>query len=95
MYMYITCNHILSLILCEPIHTHTHSLPQRSIEDEIERESQAEIVTVLISYLLMFVYIMFFLGHIRSIKTLLVRRSTACVTYLYARFKGTYLYVKK
>ena len=60
--------------------TYIHSLtfihsehPQRSIEDEIERESQAEIITILISYLLMFVYIMFFLGHIRSIKTLLVR----------------------
>ena len=50
--------------------THTHT--QRSIEDEIERESQAEIMTILISYLLMFVYIMFFLGHIRSLRTLLV-----------------------
>ena len=57
--------------------THIHTLcahPQRSIEDEIERESQAEIITILISYLLMFVYIMFFLGHIRGIKTLLVSK---------------------
>ena len=29
-------------------------------------------MTILISYLLMFVYIMFFLGHIRSLRTLLV-----------------------
>ena len=64
LYMY---NYILCMLCAHTVHT------QRSIEDEIERESQAEIVTILISYLLMFVYIMFFLGHIRSIKTLLVR----------------------
>ena len=57
---------------CTFIHYVTY-IVQRSIEDEIERESQAEIITILISYLLMFVYIMFFLGHIRSIRTLLVR----------------------
>ena len=58
------------------VYTLAHTLSQRSIEDEIERESQAEITTILISYILMFVYIMFFLGHIRGIKTLLVRGNT-------------------
>ena len=63
---------------CMYAYTHTPCI-QRSIEDEIERESQAEIITILISYLLMFVYIMFFLGHIRSIKTLLVREEALYV----------------
>jgi Niemann-Pick C1 protein len=50
---------------------------ERSIEDEIERESQAEAITVVISYAVMFVYIAVALGKFRSFKTLLVssRRS--------------------
>ena len=71
---------------CMCAYTHTPCI-QRSIEDEIERESQAEISTILISYLLMFVYIMFFLGHIRSIKTLLVREA---LLYVYAWFKESF-----
>jgi Niemann-Pick C1 protein len=46
---------------------------ERSIEDELERQSEAEIVTVVISYVVMFVYIAVALGHFRSFKTLLVR----------------------
>ena len=45
---------------------------ERSIEDELQRESQAEVITVVISYAVMFVYIAVALGHFRSIKTLLV-----------------------
>jgi hypothetical protein len=45
---------------------------ERSIEDELERESEAEIVTVVISYAVMFVYIAVALGHLRSFKTILV-----------------------
>ena len=45
---------------------------ERSIEDEIERESEAEVFTVVISYAVMFVYIAVALGHFRSFKTLLV-----------------------
>lgn len=45
---------------------------ERSIEDELERESQAEVTTVVISYAVMFVYISVALGHFRSFKTLLV-----------------------
>ncbi|PSN32731.1 hypothetical protein C0J52_20415 [Blattella germanica] len=45
---------------------------ERSIEDELERESEAEMITVVISYAVMFVYIAVALGRIRSLKTLLV-----------------------
>ncbi|MCJ8745223.1 hypothetical protein PDJAM_G00127900 [Pangasius djambal] len=45
---------------------------ERSIEDEINRESNSDLVTVLISYATMFVYISLALGHIRSFRTLLV-----------------------
>lgn len=45
---------------------------ERSIEDELERVSQAEMITVVISYAVMFVYIAVALGHFRSLKTLLV-----------------------
>jgi Niemann-Pick C1 protein len=45
---------------------------ERSIADELERESQAELITVFISYVVMFVYIAVALGKFRSFKTLLV-----------------------
>ncbi|XP_078467452.1 NPC intracellular cholesterol transporter 1 [Lampetra planeri] len=45
---------------------------ERSIEDEINRESTGDVRTVLISYAVMFVYISLALGHIRSIFTLAV-----------------------
>ncbi|CAF4841781.1 unnamed protein product, partial [Rotaria sp. Silwood2] len=45
---------------------------ERSIEDEIERESKSDIKTVLISYMIMFFYIAIALGRVRSIKYILV-----------------------
>lgn len=45
---------------------------ERSIEDEIERESRSDIKTVLISYLIMFLYIAIALGRIRNFRHLLV-----------------------
>ena len=45
---------------------------ERSIEDEIERESKSDIKTVLISYLIMFLYIAIALGRIRSSRYLFV-----------------------
>ncbi|KAM9643313.1 NPC intracellular cholesterol transporter 1 isoform 2-T2 [Morphnus guianensis] len=45
---------------------------ERSIEDEINRESNSDIGTVLISYIVMFVYISIALGHIQSCRRLLV-----------------------
>ena len=47
---------------------------ERSIEDELERESEAEVITVVISYAVMLVYIAVALGQFRSWKTLLVSR---------------------
>lgn len=45
---------------------------ERSIEDEIERESQSDIKTVLISYLIMFFYIALALGRIRHFRYALI-----------------------
>ncbi|CAF3027737.1 unnamed protein product [Rotaria socialis] len=45
---------------------------ERSIEDEIERESKSDIKTVLISYMIMFLYIAVALGRIRNIRHLFV-----------------------
>uniref|UniRef100_A0A8B9FK57 NPC intracellular cholesterol transporter 1 n=1 Tax=Amazona collaria TaxID=241587 RepID=A0A8B9FK57_9PSIT len=45
---------------------------ERSIEDEIDRESNSDIGIVLISYTVMFVYISMALGHIQSCRRLLV-----------------------
>ncbi|NXO89412.1 NPC1 protein, partial [Certhia brachydactyla] len=45
---------------------------ERSIEDEINRESNSDISVVLISYIVMFVYISIALGHIQSCRRLLV-----------------------
>lgn len=45
---------------------------ERSIEDEISRLSDSEVSTVVISYVVMFVYITISLGRVKSFKTLLV-----------------------
>ncbi|XP_045429817.1 NPC intracellular cholesterol transporter 1 isoform X4 [Pipistrellus kuhlii] len=45
---------------------------ERSIEDELNRESNSDIVTVVTSYAVMFLYISLALGHIRSCSRLLV-----------------------
>ncbi|XP_045773884.1 NPC intracellular cholesterol transporter 1 homolog 1b-like [Maniola jurtina] len=45
---------------------------ERSIEDEIQRISVAEALPITISYLLMFVYVIFALGNIRRFKTCLI-----------------------
>lgn len=46
---------------------------ERSIEDEIDRQSNSDISTIAISYAIMFVYISLALGHINSCRRLLVR----------------------
>uniref|UniRef100_A0A670Y8Z2 NPC intracellular cholesterol transporter 1 n=1 Tax=Pseudonaja textilis TaxID=8673 RepID=A0A670Y8Z2_PSETE len=45
---------------------------ERSIEDEINRESNSDVRTVVISYAVMFVYISIALGHIKSVDRFLV-----------------------
>uniref|UniRef100_H3DBI8 Niemann-Pick disease, type C1 n=1 Tax=Tetraodon nigroviridis TaxID=99883 RepID=H3DBI8_TETNG len=45
---------------------------ERSIEDEINRESNSDISTIVVSYVIMFVYISLALGHIQSFTRLLV-----------------------
>ena len=50
---------------------------ERSIEDEIARESETDTVTVLISYIIMFLYISIALGQYSSCFTLLVSTAAA------------------
>ncbi|CAH8534217.1 unnamed protein product [Schistosoma turkestanicum] len=45
---------------------------ERSVEDEIERQSNSDISTIAISYMVMFVYVSLFLGTYRSCKTILI-----------------------
>ncbi|XP_074056173.1 NPC intracellular cholesterol transporter 1-like [Macrotis lagotis] len=45
---------------------------ERSIEDEINRESNSDVVTILISYAVMVLYISITLGHIKSYRRFLV-----------------------
>ncbi|XP_053570950.1 NPC intracellular cholesterol transporter 1 [Bombina bombina] len=45
---------------------------ERSIEDELNRESNSDVTTVIISYAAMFVYISLALGHIRHCSSILV-----------------------
>lgn len=45
---------------------------ERSIEDEITRESNSDISTIVVSYAIMFIYISLALGHIQSFRRLLV-----------------------
>ncbi|XP_017557987.1 NPC intracellular cholesterol transporter 1 [Pygocentrus nattereri] len=45
---------------------------ERSIEDEIDRESNSDVGTIIISYVIMFVYVSMALGNIHSFRRLLV-----------------------
>ncbi|XP_046427089.1 NPC intracellular cholesterol transporter 1 isoform X2 [Neodiprion virginianus] len=45
---------------------------ERSIEDELDRETKSDVLTILVSYLIMFGYIAVALGQIRSCRTLLM-----------------------
>lgn len=45
---------------------------ERSIEDELDRQSQSDIVTVAVSYLIMFIYILLALGDINNCQSILV-----------------------
>ncbi|CAF0977101.1 unnamed protein product [Rotaria sordida] len=45
---------------------------ERSIQDELNRQSRSDILTILISYTIMFLYVTLTLGHIRSWRTCLI-----------------------
>ncbi|CAH1135903.1 unnamed protein product [Ceutorhynchus assimilis] len=45
---------------------------ERSIEDELDRESQGDVITILVSYLIMFAYIAVSLGQVNSCSRLLI-----------------------
>lgn len=47
-------------------------MAQRSIEDEIKRESHADIYIIVISYIIMFVYITFALGQVNQFDRFMV-----------------------
>jgi len=50
-------------------------LLQRSIQDELNRESQGDVLTILVSYLVMFAYVSIMLGHYHSCARILVREN--------------------
>uniref|UniRef100_A0A1B6E9U7 SSD domain-containing protein n=1 Tax=Clastoptera arizonana TaxID=38151 RepID=A0A1B6E9U7_9HEMI len=45
---------------------------ERSIEDELDRESKSDVITIIISYVIMFAYIALSLGRVRKCTTLLI-----------------------
>uniref|UniRef100_A0A182W717 SSD domain-containing protein n=1 Tax=Anopheles minimus TaxID=112268 RepID=A0A182W717_9DIPT len=45
---------------------------ERSIEDELARESQSDVSTILVSYIIMFAYIAISLGHVNQLKRALI-----------------------
>lgn len=47
-------------------------IAERSIEDELNRESKSDVFTIAISYAIMFLYISLALGHIQSCRRLQV-----------------------
>jgi len=47
---------------------------ERSIEDELRRESEGEVATIIVSYGIMFLYIAVALGDIGQVSRLLVSR---------------------
>ena len=47
---------------------------ERSIEDELERETSGDILTIAVSYLIMFFYITFSLGQITKWRRFMVRK---------------------
>lgn len=49
-------------------------LPQRSVEDEIQRESTADIYTIALSYLVMFGYVSIALGQFVARERLFVSK---------------------
>lgn len=49
-------------------------MAERSIEDELTRASQSDVVTIAISYCIMFAYIAIALGQARSFSRLLVSK---------------------
>lgn len=45
---------------------------ERSIEDELDRSSHSDVLTILISYVIMFAYIAIALGQVRTCSRILV-----------------------
>ena len=56
---------------------------ERSIQDELNRESESDIVTILISYMLMFLYISIALGQFKSFSRILVSLLYAIIIALF------------
>ena len=63
---------------------------ERSIQDELDRESESDVITILISYMLMFLYISIALGQYKSCVRLLVSCVFKCDSnYMVLHFVGT------
>ena len=51
---------------------HVSFSSERSIQDELNRESESDVITILISYIIMFLYISIALGQFKSFARILV-----------------------
>ena len=45
---------------------------ERSVEDELEKETSGDVLTIAVSYLIMFFYITFSLGQVNKVSTFMV-----------------------
>lgn len=54
---------------------------ERSIEDELDRESHSDVSTIVVSYIIMFAYIAIALGQIHTCSRLLVRNLNISANY--------------
>lgn len=54
------------------VHMNVAFTSERSIEDELLRESQSDVLTILVSYLIMFAYIAISLGHVEHFGRILI-----------------------
>lgn len=59
----------ISIVKEGAVHTNLHFMAERSVEDEINRESTADFYAVIASYIIMFLYVALSLGPIHAIKS--------------------------
>jgi len=63
---------------------------ERSIEDELDRESHSDVSTIAVSYIIMFAYIALALGQIRTCSRLLVRSLYISANYCCLFLSGSF-----
>lgn len=62
---------------------------ERSIEDELNRESNADIITILVSYMIMFLYITIALGQVNQCSRIMVSENFCHFNLVIRQVQGT------